>query len=188
LQVLAGTTRLLTGREVARLTGRSSHSGVLDVLHRLTEHGLVTRVELNRAFLFALNREHLAAPAVETLARMRTEMMNRIRRVAESWAVRPAHLSLFGSVARGDGDAQSDIDLLVVRPRDVDADDSGWRAQIEELSNQIERWTGNRASISEVAESDIAQLREQERPIVAALRADAIVLDGCELDRLLTAA
>jgi predicted nucleotidyltransferase len=188
LQVLAGTTRLLTGREVARLTGRSSHSGVLDVLHRLTEQGLVTRVELNRAFLFALNREHLAAPAVEALAGMRTEMMNRIRLAAETWEIRPAHLSLFGSAARGDGDTQSDIDLLVVRPRDVDADDSCWRAQIEELSSQIERWTGNRTGINEVAESDIARLREQERPIVAALRADAIVLDGCELDKLLTAA
>jgi predicted nucleotidyltransferase len=188
LQVLAGTTRLMTGREVARLTGRSSHSGVLDVLDRLTEHGLVTRVELNRAFLFSLNREHLAAPAVDTLMGMRTELVNRIRRTAEAWEVHPTHLSLFGSAARGDGDTQSDIDLFVVRPRDVNADNSGWRTQLDELSSQIERWTGNHASINEVAEIDIAQLREQERPIVAALRADAIGLGGCELERLLTAA
>ena len=69
LNVLAGTTRGLTGREVALLTGRRSHSGVLAVLNRLTEHGLVTRVELNRAFLFSANRDHLAWPAVETLRR-----------------------------------------------------------------------------------------------------------------------
>jgi predicted nucleotidyltransferase len=188
LQVLAGTTMLMTGREVARLTGRSSHSGVLDVLHRLTEHGLVTRVALNRAFLFALNREHLAAPAVDVLVGMRAELMNRIRRAAGAWEIAPTNLSVFGSAARGDGDTRSDIDLFVVRPRGVDADNIGWRAQLEDLSSQIMRWTGNYAGIVEVAETEIAQLRTDERPIVAALRADAISLGGCEIDRLLAAA
>jgi predicted nucleotidyltransferase len=188
LQVLAGTTRLLTGREVARLTGRSSHSGVLDVLHRLTEHGLVTRVELNRAFLFALNREHLAAPAVETLMEMRAVLMSRIRSTSEAWEIGPTNLSVFGSAARGDGDTRSDIDVFVVRPRDVDGDNIGWRAQLEDLSSQIMRWTGNHAGIVEVAETEIAQLRTDERPIVAALRADAISLTGCEIDKLLDTA
>jgi len=58
LSVLAGTTRPLTGREVARMLSRASHSGVLNVLNRLAEHGLVDRQEAGRAFLFTLNREH----------------------------------------------------------------------------------------------------------------------------------
>jgi hypothetical protein len=96
LRVLAGTNRLLTGREVARLTGRSSHSGVLDVLHRLTEHGLVTRVELKRAFLFALNRDHLAAPAVLALAGLRAALFDHIERELNTWQIPPVHVSRNG--------------------------------------------------------------------------------------------
>jgi predicted nucleotidyltransferase len=185
LRVLAGTTRSLTGREVALLTGRSSHSGVLDVLHRLTEHGLVDRVELNRAFLFALNREHLAAPAVDILAGMREELLNRIRRKLGAWEIVPVHVSLFGSTARGDGDTRSDIDLFVIRPSDVDADEPSWRVQLDDLSDQIRRWTGNYAGVVEIAESQLARLRAEALPIVTELRSDAIVLSGSDIPTLL---
>jgi predicted nucleotidyltransferase len=184
LRVLAGTTRGLTGREVARLTGRSSHSGVLDVLNRLTEHGLVERVELNRAFLFALNREHLAAPVVEALAGLRAELFDRIARALDAWPVAPVHVSLFGSAARGDGDTQSDIDLFVVRPTAIAEEDPRWREQLAELASSVERWTGNRAAILEASETELTQLAEDERPIVAQLRADAIILRGLDASSL----
>jgi predicted nucleotidyltransferase len=34
------------------------------------------------------------------------------------------HASLFGSAARGDGVPESDIDLLIIRPERVDAEDA----------------------------------------------------------------
>jgi predicted nucleotidyltransferase len=185
LQVLARTTGVLTGREVAALTGRRSHSGVLDSLHRLTEHGLVTRVELNRAYLFTLNREHLAAPAVEILMGMRVELLRRLRGELDSWEIAPAHVSMFGSAARGDGDTGSDIDLLVIRPGDVADDNATWRAQLADLKDQIRRWTGNHAQIVELADEEVIRLREDERAIVAALRSDAVVLYGSEIAALL---
>lgn len=185
LQVLARTTGVLTGREVAALTGRRSHSGVLDALHRLTEHGLVTRVELNRAYLFTLNREHLAAPAVEILMGMRAELLRRLRGELDSWEIAPAHVSMFGSAARGDGDTGSDIDLLVIRPGDVADDNATWRAQLADLKDQIRRWTGNHAQIVELADEEVIRLREDERAIVAALRSDAVVLYGSEIAALL---
>jgi len=178
LSVLAGTSRPLTGREVARLTGRASHAGVLEVLNRLAEHGLVDRQEAGRALLFTLNREHLAAPAVDILAGMRTELFNRIREAISRWQVAPLHVSIFGSTARGKGDTRSDIDLFIVRAKGVSQDDSRWRAQLDALARRIERWTGNRAGISEVAEEDLTQLRDEHPPIVAELRSDAIVLSG----------
>jgi hypothetical protein len=185
LRVLAGTTRGLTGREVARLTGRSSHSGVLDVLNRLTEHGLVDRVELNRAFLFALNREHVAAPVVDALAGLRAELFDRIRLALDTWHIAPIHVSLFGSAARGDGDTHSDIDLFVVRPMSVSEEDPRWREQLDGLTASIVRWTGNRAAILEVSETELTRLAMDEPPIVARLRADAIVLRGLDTSALL---
>ena len=185
LQTLAGTTMALTGRQVAVLTGRKSHSGVLDVLNRLSRQGLVDRVELNRASLFSLNRDHLAAPAVIALAGLRTELITRIRGDIAAWDLAPIHASLFGSVARGDGDTQSDIDLFVVRPAAILEDDSAWRAQLDGLAEKVERLTGNRVSISEVAEPEISWLSSDPPPIVAELRADAIPLAGRALTDLL---
>ena len=185
LQTLAGTTMALTGRQVGLLTGRSSHSGVLDALNRLTDQGLVDRVELNRAYLFSLNREHLAYPAVEALTGMRTALFERTRRELGSWQIAPTHVSLFGSAARGDGDTQSDIDLFVVRPTGVAEEDARWREQLDGLASKIERWTGNRLAVLELAEEELAQLATRNPRIVGDLRSDAIVLSGPEVSTLL---
>ena len=183
--MLAGTTRGLTGREVALLTGRSSHSGVLAVLNRLTEHGLVDRVELNHAFLFSLNREHLACPAVNALVGMKEALFDRIREEIDAWQVAPVHVSLFGSTARGDGDTTSDIDLFVVRPAAVPTEDASWREQLDALDRKIYRWTGNRAGLAAVSEDEIGRLVAEGRPIIAELRADAILLAGLSIATLL---
>lgn len=185
LAVLAGSRRPMTGREIARLTGRTSHRGVLEVLSRLVEHGLVERQEAGRAFLFTLNREHLAAPAVDVLAGMRAELLRRIRAAVAAWEIQPANVSLFGSAARGEGDTHSDIDLFVVRPDEVSDEDSHWRRQIDELTREIQRWTGNRASIAEAAASELDRLRTDDRAIVDELRSDGIVLGGAGLAQLL---
>jgi len=185
LAALAGTRRPMTGREVTRLTGRTSHRGVLDVLARLVEHGLVERQEAGRAFLFTLNRDHLAAPAVDVLAGMRTELLRRIRDAVTAWEIKPVHVSLFGSTARGEGDTGSDIDLFVVRPTAVSDEDAQWRAQIDLLARQIERWTGNQASVAEAAEGEMDRLRKEDRPVLAELRSDAIVVEGAEIPALL---
>jgi predicted nucleotidyltransferase len=185
LQVLAGTTMVMTGRQVAQLTGRTSHSGVLDTLHRLSEQGVVDRVELGRAFLFSLNRDHLAAPAVLALAGLRAELVARLRREIAAWEIPPVHASLFGSTARGDGDTHSDIDLLVIRPATIAEDTGPWRAQLGDLTDKIERWTGNRASLVEVTETEIPRLLADRPMIVESLRLDAIVLSGPPADAML---
>ncbi len=187
LSVLAGTSRPLTGREVARLLGRPSHSGVLDVLNRLTEHGVVDRQEAGRAFLFTLNREHLAAPAVDVLSGMRVELLDRLHKAIEGWKVAPVHVSMFGSTARGEGDIHSDIDLFIVRPKAVPEEDARWRAQLDGLAGQVQRWTGNGAGIAEVWETETKRLRTDAPPIVEELRADAITIAGPDAQQLLGA-
>jgi len=185
LSVLAGTNRPLTGREIARLLGRPSHSGVGAALDRLFVQGLVDREEAGRAFLFTLNREHLAAPAAELLAGLREELLRRIRNAVDAWAVKPSHLSLFGSAARGDGGADSDIDLFVVRPETVERQDDVWRVQVDIFAIQIERWTGNPVRIAEMGEGEVAQLRKDRPAIVDELRSDAITLAGLDVSTLL---
>jgi predicted nucleotidyltransferase len=185
LVALAATSMAMTGRQVAVMTGRSSHSGVLTVLNRLTEHGLVERVELNRAFLFSLNRDHVAYPAVVALVGLRGELLARIQKELDAWELPPIHMSLFGSFARGDGDTDSDVDLFVVRPAAVLEEDARWRDQLDGLTSRIYRWTGNRAAILEASETELAGLAKDEPAVVTQLRGDAIVLSGLDVPALL---
>lgn len=184
LRVLAGTELGLTGREVAAMAGKPSHKGVLNSLHRLTAHGLVKRVPLNRAYLFTLNRDHIAADAVTLLMGLRTKLFALIEEAIGSWEISPVHASVFGSTARGDGGLDSDIDVLIVRPPGV-AGDERWEAQVDALREQIEAWTGNQANIVERSEIQLAELIEEQRPVVAELRSDAILVAGRDVASLL---
>lgn len=184
LRVLAGTSLGLTGRQVAAMTGGRSHKGVLDSLHRLTAHGLVKRVPLNRAYLFALNRDHIAAEAVELLMGMREKLFGLIKKEIGDWDISPVQASVFGSTARGDGGLDSDIDVLIVRPPGV-SEDERWEAQVDALRDKIEAWTGNPANIVDRSEKQLAELARRQRPIVAELRSDAIPVAGRPIETLL---
>jgi predicted nucleotidyltransferase len=184
LVVLAGSTKPRSGRELARRAGRSN-TGVQHVLDRLVEHGLVNREEVGRTFLYELNRDHLLAPTVEQMADARAELVRRLRDAIDAWEVPPVHASLFGSAARGDGDASSDIDLLVVRPADVDPEDPAWRDQLNALADLVRRWTGNSAGIAEVSEGELPRLRKDRPPIVEEVGEDAVDLAGEETRKLL---
>ncbi|MGH7882323.1 MAG: nucleotidyltransferase domain-containing protein, partial [Candidatus Dormibacteraceae bacterium] len=146
LNVLIGTTRPLAGREITRLAAHGSQEGVRRALGRLSEHGLVERIEHRGSTLYTLNRDHLAMPVVNLLTSMRTDLIRKIRAVVTSWSPQPIHLSMFGSAARADGGTESDIDLLLIRPEGVESVDEGWNRQMNNLRESIQLWTGNRVS------------------------------------------
>jgi predicted nucleotidyltransferase len=179
LSVLAGTVKPLSGREVSRLAG-VSQSTVRRLLARLGEHGLVRVQEAGAgaALLYSLNRDHLAADAVTILVSLRRRLIDRLRIEFEAWQVSPLHASLFGSAARGNGGTDSDIDLLIVRPGAVDSEDESWRRQLDRLPELVGKWTGNRAGIAEVSESDVERLKHERPSIVDELQRDAIRLHG----------
>ncbi|HEV2953143.1 MAG TPA: nucleotidyltransferase domain-containing protein [Candidatus Dormibacteraeota bacterium] len=180
LEVLAHTTRPLSGREVARLSRRGSERGVRLTLHRLADQGLVTTLEAGRGSFYTLNRDHLGAPLVEQLMHLRSDLIVRLRETIEGWLIKPSHVSLFGSAARGDGNALSDVDLLLVRRSEVASEDSGWRDQLNGLAADVHRWTGNNASLVEVSSDQLLATLRREEAIVSSLRSDAIVLFGSE--------
>jgi predicted transcriptional regulator len=183
LVVLAGSTKPRSGRELARRAGRSN-TGVQHVLDRLVEHGLVSREEVGRTFLYELNRHHLLAPTVEQMASVRAELVRRLREAIGAWGIPTIHASLFGSAARGDGDASSDIDLFVVRPTDVDPDDVDWRGQVDGLADLVHRWTGNYAGITEISEGELPRLQKDRSPVVEEVRKDAVDLAGEPMRKL----
>ena len=185
LVTLARSTRPQTGRGIARLVRRGSRPGVTQALGRLTEQGIVSMTEVGSSMVYILNRDHIAAPAVEVLAKLRETLLDRINQELTQWRIQPLHASIFGSAARGDGDTTSDIDLFIIRPTTIDEDDQQWRDQIYRLGNHVRQWTGNNAGIAEISEQQLPQLSTERPLIIEELERDAITLVGKRPERIL---
>lgn len=182
LVAVSRTTRPLSGRHVAELVAAGSPDGVRKALNRLVDQGIVLRERAGPALMHTLNREHVGAPAVEALATMRSALLGRLREAISSWPTPAAHASMFGSAARGDGDANSDIDIFLVRPDRIDQDDPIWRGQCDRLAADVLRWTGNDAGLIECSEGQLQEMVRSGAPVIDALRSDAIRLGEGELE------
>ena len=179
LAVLAGTTTPLTGRKIAELTHpRVSQPRVARILSELAAAGLVDRTPAGSASLFTLNREHLAAGAVEALASLRQQLWTRIAQHAHSWAHQPEAVVVYGSVARGDGDRTSDVDLLVIRPDDVDQDDSSWHRDLTDLATRVRRWTGNPCEVLDRSAGQLRTMATDGERLLTEIRRDGRALVG----------
>jgi hypothetical protein len=115
LAVLAAAGRPLTAGEVAAEAARGSEIGIRRSLARLVEQGIVRATIVGRNRVHELNRDHVAAGVAVALAGLRLELWRRLRAELAGWDPPPLYAAVFGSAARGDGDAASDIDLLLVR-------------------------------------------------------------------------
>lgn len=167
LAVLASTTAPLGLAEVHRRAG-GSKSGVRQVLRRLVGEGLVHDVPGG----YVLNRDHLAAAAIELLVNLHGELAARIRSEVERWAGPVDLVGLFGSAARRDGDSTSDIDVLVVSDA-ADVDDL-----VDQLTERLRAWTGNPAQVLAFSRADLRRLRRAREPIVTAWEGDLVVICG----------
>lgn len=175
LRVLARANASFTGRQVHRLIGRASETGVRRALERLVDQGVVLRTPAGQAYLYRLNREHLAADHIVALATLTGTLISLLRSEVAGWAVASPAVVLFGSTARGEADEHSDVDLLVLRSPDVDPDDHEWRSQLEALADRVRAWTGNDAEILEYAEHEADPDRE---PMIADADREGVVIAG----------
>ncbi|MBA3809659.1 MAG: nucleotidyltransferase domain-containing protein [Solirubrobacterales bacterium] len=174
LEVLAGADVEFSGRELARQVGRGSVEGIRRAADRLVGQGIVLCRPAGSAHLYRLNREHLAAPSIEGLACMREELLARLRALISAWELQPCVALLFGSAARGEARAASDLDVLVIRPAGHEPDSSPWQDQLLALQRSASAWTGNDTRVLEYGEGEVAAA-SSERVLEEALH------DGVEL-------
>ena len=185
LHALAATTATASGAQVHRMAGTGSPDGVRRVLTRLVAQGIVLAEEHPNATLYLLNRDHVAADAIVALTRLRTMIIDRITDAVTRWSPAPVHASLFGSFARGEATTTSDIDILVVVGPAGAADQDARAAQIDQLSADVLRWTGNRGHIVDQTPDILAAMVAAEDPLLISWRADHIHLMGTSLVDLL---
>jgi predicted nucleotidyltransferase len=176
LSVLARAEAEMTGRELQRVIGHGSHQGIRNAADRLAEQGVVARRSVGNANLYQLNRDHVAASWIEGLASLPAQVLDRLRDAIRRWEHPPALVVLFGSVARGEATPESDLDLLVVRPTNCEADEPVWQEQLSNLQMLASAWTGNDARILEFAEQELTG--DEPQQVLTDAARDGIELYG----------
>ena len=183
LAVLAETTAELNLRTIARLSG-VSHAQVSRVLPGLVELGLIERREAPPSSLFRLVPEHIAAGPLITLARGRDGVVEEMERVAAVLPIVPVSVIVFGSFARGEADAESDIDAVFVRPGGVDESDEPWTDSVELWRSRIHRVSGNLVEVLEVGSEEIGARLSSRQPVWHDIHRDGLVVHGRSLNEL----
>lgn len=183
LAVLAETTAELNLRTIARLSGVSL-AQASRVLPGLVELGLVERREVPPSLLFRLVPEHVAAGPLVALARGRDGVIEEMGRVAAELPVEPESVVIFGSFARGEADAESDIDMVFVRPVGVEESDEAWADSVEQWRSQIHRVSGNPVEVLEVGSDEIGARLRSRQAVWRDIRSEGLVVHGRGLTKL----
>jgi hypothetical protein len=82
---------------------------------------------------------------------------------------------VFGSAARGEMRANSDIDLLLVRPDKCDRE--RWDELVSGLAADITEWTGNDTQVLEFTESEVRKAGRAE-PVLRDVRNHCLTVAG----------
>ena len=173
LQALVRLEQPVTRRQLAAAADVAP-GNASTVIGELIGAGLVSETVAGRASMVMLNRSHLAAGPVIALAGLRGELIQRLRDRLSEW---PDLLGawLFGSVARGESDGDSDIDVLIVAD---DLQSADLHERLSRLQADVRSWTGNDLQLVEHTSASWRKLVRSKNPLVQQVRSDGISLAG----------
>lgn len=187
LAVLSRTEAELTIRTLARLSRVSAQQATV-VVGRLVDLGLVTRREAGSAALVALDRENEAARVILALADLHRSTLERLVAWARAIAPAPASLVVFGSFARGEAAADSDLDVVAVRAAGVASDDEAWLDALARWERAARHVTGNPVQLLVVGVEEIpVLLSEQGHGLWPTIEREGVTLAGAPLAELVAA-
>ena len=183
LAVLARVETELTMRTVAQLAGVSTNRAVA-VLNQLIHLGLVERREAGSAALVRLDRDNEASQAVLNLSTLTDRVLERLEEAAADMKPAPVSIVLFGSLARGEADEDSDIDVLVVRDPEIPDDDGAWLDAVGRWTSFARRVTGNPVNVVEKSADEVPNLTRRKGSVWQDIASEGRTLIGPDLGRL----
>lgn len=145
LRILSRTRSPHTGRELARLIGQS-HNAVRYALEELERNGLVIKQQAGRSNLYSLDEDNIIIREILFPAfKLEQELITRVagifsRQLGKDLAL----IVLFGSIARGEEDPDSDMDLVLVFKDGINPEDR--EDEVAEASLLIAKTFGNQVS------------------------------------------
>lgn len=181
LAVLAETTAELNLRTIASIAN-VSEAQASRVLPGLVAVGVVERREAPPSALFRLVRDHIVAGPILALSRTRDRMIQQMRQIAETLPVPTASVIIFGSFARGEADAESDIDTLMIRPSGISESDEAWSASVQQWIDRVGEVSGNRVEVLEADEDDMPARLEGGGSVWRDIERDGLIIHGPPLD------
>lgn len=168
--------REMTGRELAREAG-APHPRALERLNEFEDEGLVSRRFAGRAHLWRLERDHALVAPLTALFQVDDRVRQELRSTLERGIGRIPGVTearLFGSVARGDEDPDSDIDIfLLVKDR---ASKDAARREMEGLRGEVRSRFGNWVSPIILTEAELR--RRPRRAWLGPAREEGLLLGG----------
>jgi uncharacterized protein len=171
LQTLARLEQPVTRRLLATTAGVAAGNASA-VIEELIRAGLVLETLAGRSSMVVLNRSHLSSGPVLALAGLRGELVRRLRERLSAWPdVQGAWL--FGSVARGDADGNSDVDVLIVAE---DLQSPAFHERLSSLHVAVHSWTGNDLQVVEHSPSSWQALLRAKNALVEQIRLEGIAL------------
>ena len=173
LQALARLEQPVTRRQLAAAAGVAPGNASA-VIEDLIRAGMVNETVAGRSSMVVLNRDHLAVGPLLALAGVRGELIRRVRERLSDWSDLEGAW-LFGSVARGDADGESDIDVLIVAQ---DLESPEFHARVSRLLLDVRSWTGNDVQLVEHTPASWRKLVRAKNPLVEQIRSGGISLAG----------
>jgi predicted transcriptional regulator len=179
LAALASNDATFTTGQLHRMfPKRHSQEGIRKVLQRLVKQGIVRAERVGQAYAYRLNRDHLAAEHIIGLAQLPKTFLKRVEDHLQSWDTPPVYAAIFGSAARGSMTADSDIDLLLIRPDDVDH--NLWETQVDSLATEVTRWVGNDTRPLEFTAAELIA-HGQDEPVLQDVLREGLTVVGSRI-------
>jgi predicted nucleotidyltransferase len=174
-QLLSALVQLETPVTVRALArhARVAPQTALTLVNELSAIGLVSAQRAGQAQLVSLNRSHALVPPLVALTRSRERLIELLRSELSAWPGL-AGAWLFGSVARGDGDRGSVIDLLLVASTTTET--PAWADATGRLVLQVQSWTGNRVQLVEHSRGSFALAIRGGSRLITAIREEGVPL------------
>lgn len=168
LSILLRTGEPLTGRRIHSMVSDDySLWSVQETLKALHHLGLVQSQTIGRAGVHTINDDHAAVAPLRALLDPIAALKAAIGEVIDA----TVHtVLLFGSIARGEATATSDLDLAVIASPDWDGR--------SELEDTVRTRLGNDCDVLVFTEAEFTRLARDGEPVVSDILRDGVALVG----------
>ena len=177
LDVMLSNHTALSGRAIARqaaLSPTTTNSALGD----LATHGIVKSHTKGRARLWILHEDNALVRQIQGFARVQDELAGQV--IVDALGSEPISVTLFGSVARGESGANSDVDLLVIAKDHAQGQD--FRRHAYKASSALRQKVGRPVEITIVERDSIA--KSEIRGFIGQVLKDGRTLRGKKLTEL----
>ncbi|MFB9727975.1 nucleotidyltransferase domain-containing protein [Haloechinothrix salitolerans] len=168
LSILLRTGEPLTGRRIHSMVSDDySLWSIQETLKALRQLGLVTSQTIGRAGVHTVNEDHAAVAPLRALLDPIAALKAAIGEAIDS----TVHtVILFGSIARGEASARSDLDLAVIASPEWDG-----RSGLEDV---VRTRLGNDCDVLVFTEAEFTRLAHDGAPVVSDILRDGVALVG----------